>query len=370
MPAYRPPQPYGADAGSAILQHAPASPCPLPGAASQVAPQKTTELTDEEQALLLDLSQFVLDVVGFVDPTPTADGLNMAMSMARGDWSGAGISAIGMLPYLGDLAKAPRISRHLAALRRALDLAAVRPAFRAAMLPYARQLARGLDAVRDLFPRRLQVAIDQAIGRIESVFGRRFVGLRTDEALFRAAMAAFTAGLKAMGGPRKVRIALYFGLNKAALQRIQAEGRFVTVLDILNKTPEGVRLLRHLDDGSMVSWRMQEYIWWRLSERVSNLAHGANGRLPAQVFVSRKYYERSFPGGHLPVGQAQAETIYAQGARNRFSGRYEDEIFHKIERPNLSEDVGVRFTALDDDGTPFASWTDRLEGAAERFAGQ
>ncbi len=126
-----------------------------------------------------------------------------------------------------------------------------------------------------------------------------------------------------------------------------------------------------------MSWRMQEYIWWRLSERVSNLAHGANGRLPAQVFVNRKYYERSFPGGHLPVGQAQAEAIhaqaeaiYARGARSPFSGRYEDQIFHKIERPNLSEDVGVRFTALDDDGKQIADWSDRLEGAAERFAGQ
>lgn len=364
MPAYRSLQPHGTVAPAATVV-APASPCAPPGAACQASPQATEVLTAEEQALLLDLGQFALDVVGFVDPTPTADGLNMAMSMARGDWTGAGISAVGMLPYLGDLAKAPRMSKHLATLRRALDLAAGRPVFRSAIRPLVQQLARGLDRVRDLFPDTARVAIDNLISRMEALYGARFVPVRHGAALFRAAHAAFTAGLKKLGGPRRVRIALYFGLSDAAVTAVRsgttAAGaeRFHTVLDILAATDTGARLLRQLNDAASVSWRMQEEVWLALSDRVSRLANGRNGTAPAQVFVNRQYFERVFPGGRVTAGMGADETLYALGGRNRFSGRYEDEIFHKVEAPNLNPDAGIRFTVLDDKGAAVDEWVSR-----------
>jgi hypothetical protein len=37
-----------------------------------------------------------------VDPSPLSDGIGMVMSLAEGDPIGAGLSALSMVPYLGD----------------------------------------------------------------------------------------------------------------------------------------------------------------------------------------------------------------------------------------------------------------------------
>ena len=55
--------------------------------------------------LALDLTQIGLDIAGIFDPTPISDGANTLISLGRGDWLGAGLSAISMIPYVGDAAK-------------------------------------------------------------------------------------------------------------------------------------------------------------------------------------------------------------------------------------------------------------------------
>jgi RHS repeat-associated protein len=52
-----------------------------------------------------DAVQSSLDVAGVADPTPLSDGVNAVISVVRGNWTDAGLSALGMVPYLGDLAK-------------------------------------------------------------------------------------------------------------------------------------------------------------------------------------------------------------------------------------------------------------------------
>jgi RHS repeat-associated protein len=49
-----------------------------------------------------------LDAIGALEPTPFADGLNGILYGLEGDWGNAGISAAGIVPYLGDTAKLGR----------------------------------------------------------------------------------------------------------------------------------------------------------------------------------------------------------------------------------------------------------------------
>ncbi len=63
---------------------------------------------------MMDMMQTGLDAIGVMDPTPIADGLNAGISVARAFTDpanagrhlvNAGVSAVSMIPYIGDLAK-------------------------------------------------------------------------------------------------------------------------------------------------------------------------------------------------------------------------------------------------------------------------
>ena len=47
-----------------------------------------------------------LDIIGIFDPTPAADGINAIIYVIEGSWNNAAISAVAIVPYLGDAAKA------------------------------------------------------------------------------------------------------------------------------------------------------------------------------------------------------------------------------------------------------------------------
>src|SRR6056297_2020620 len=66
-------------------------------------------LTPEQEEVALDIAQLTLDLVGIFEPTPFADGTNALISIGRGDWMGGGLSGLGIIPYLGDLAKAGKL---------------------------------------------------------------------------------------------------------------------------------------------------------------------------------------------------------------------------------------------------------------------
>lgn len=70
------------------------------------------ELDSLNNELKLDLAQAALDVVGIADPTPISDGLNGIISLVRGDFVGAGLSLVSIVPYAGDaLAKTAKGAR-------------------------------------------------------------------------------------------------------------------------------------------------------------------------------------------------------------------------------------------------------------------
>jgi hypothetical protein len=73
--------------------------------------------------LLKDLAQFSLDIIGIVEPTPFADSANALISAGRGDWIGSGLSALGIIPYIGDLAKAGKLGKYAESVTKAIRLA-------------------------------------------------------------------------------------------------------------------------------------------------------------------------------------------------------------------------------------------------------
>ena len=74
-------------------------------------------------SLVLDGLQLALSVAGVFDPTPTCDAIDGLISLLRGDYVGAGISALGMLPYVGDAAKLGRLAKFADTAAQVGDLA-------------------------------------------------------------------------------------------------------------------------------------------------------------------------------------------------------------------------------------------------------
>jgi len=92
------------------------------GSSELAAAEKELKKLNDE--LALDLAQAAVDAAGIVDPTPISDGVGAAMSLARGDLVGAGLSLVSMVPYLGDAlgktAKGARAAAKLDKLRKAI----------------------------------------------------------------------------------------------------------------------------------------------------------------------------------------------------------------------------------------------------------
>ena len=70
--------------------------------------------------LALDLAQIGLDIAGIFDPTPISDGANTLISLGRGDWLGAGLSAVSMIPYVGDAAKLGKLGKYAQTVAKAI----------------------------------------------------------------------------------------------------------------------------------------------------------------------------------------------------------------------------------------------------------
>ncbi len=94
------------------------------------------------------MTQVVLDVVGIFEPTPFADLTNAGISLIRGDWGGAGLSALGVVPYLGDLGKLAKFPKYLQTIHKGIDLAGRSPRFAA----YFRRVLKPLAEVLQRAP--------------------------------------------------------------------------------------------------------------------------------------------------------------------------------------------------------------------------
>lgn len=105
--------------------------------------------------VVLDLSQMTLDIVGIFDQTGLSDGANALISAGRGDWVGAGLSVLAIVPVVGALAAAGKLGKWAETVTKAVELAANNPAARAALEPMLRRLNDALGAIPDAVMRNL-----------------------------------------------------------------------------------------------------------------------------------------------------------------------------------------------------------------------
>jgi hypothetical protein len=103
-------------------------------------------LIQTKRELAFDISQLILDITGILDPTPVSDGANTLLSLARGNWFDAVVSAVSMVPFVGDLAKMAKLPKYVDSVRGAVIVAKTDP--------------RWAAHLRELF-RKLKVAIDK-----------------------------------------------------------------------------------------------------------------------------------------------------------------------------------------------------------------
>lgn len=62
-----------------------------------------------------------LDIVGIFDPSGAADALNATLQAKNNEWLDAGISLAGIIPYVGDIAKAGKIKKDVKIIETAID---------------------------------------------------------------------------------------------------------------------------------------------------------------------------------------------------------------------------------------------------------
>jgi hypothetical protein len=67
----------------------------------------TEDLLPEGTLSWADAVGLAADVVGIFDPTPISDGVSGLISLGQGDWKGALLSAVAMVPYFGDAGAKP-----------------------------------------------------------------------------------------------------------------------------------------------------------------------------------------------------------------------------------------------------------------------
>lgn len=96
--------------------------------------------------LALDLTQMGLDIAGIFDPTPISDGSNAVISLLRGDFVGAGLSAVSIVPYVGDAAKLGKLGKWAETVSNGVELALKNSDFAKTAAPLLAKIADAIDA--------------------------------------------------------------------------------------------------------------------------------------------------------------------------------------------------------------------------------
>lgn len=264
------------------------------GAAASPVP--ANDAGPDPVTLGLDLTQLALDITGIIEPTPISDGSNTVISAGRaigalfsGDFGEAGghalngvLSAAGILPYLGDAAKAGKIGKWAQTVSDAISAIAANPALRSALEPGLRAVKDAVGAIPqgaiDALPASARDALQRMRGQLDEFFGAS--ARHADEGVYRGTVRGQTVELRGVdavpthyvkrdraayqalrnsfdskvrgdflrdlaGDPAKVDALRRAGLDQAAIDRI-ASGRVPQGWQVHHKLP--------LDDGGTNSF--------------------------------------------------------------------------------------------------------------------
>jgi len=153
---------------------------PVFGAAAgkQVSSATAVKESADQHPYEFEIIQAALDIVGVFDPTGLADAASAGMSLSRGEWMEAAVSAIGALvPYAGDVLKAGKLPKIAKAIETALAYAKTNAEFAARVRPLLEMMADTLRKVpltrvpkplREAVA-RTRVSINSYLGRVNSV---------------------------------------------------------------------------------------------------------------------------------------------------------------------------------------------------------
>ncbi|WP_166461951.1 HNH endonuclease [Paracoccus alkanivorans] len=182
-----------------------------------------------EGEVIADLTQMALDISGIADPTPVSDGANTLISLFRGDVGGALISAAGLVPYVGDLAKVGKLGKWVQTMEKAVDLAGRSEKFMETVRPMLEGISGAIKSIGDDVMKTLPQPAQDAL---------RNIGRKVDDALQAAARRAPLVVDDAIGTTKNV------------------DGRTLTIGDgpAVNARPDGKREALTVD-GDVVTLR-------------------------------------------------------------------------------------------------------------------
>lgn len=209
--------------------------------------------------LALDLGQIALDITGIFDPTPISDGANAAISLARGDLLGAGISALGIIPGVGDLAKLGKLGKYAETLTKIVDKVLGNPALKEGLESAVGGIAKALDSIPKDMIDKLPAGARDNLNNLRDAVARfdRAPGQLMGAARGAAPLAAERArrGLPPAGSANdastvamlRLRGKDYFGVNSGVqnpktaitLDRVNAQTRTHAEADVVQQALSG-----------------------------------------------------------------------------------------------------------------------------------
>lgn len=118
-------------------------------------------ISKKEAAIVLDLAQMATDIAGLLDPTPISDGMGLILAVSRRNVTDAVISAVGLIPFIGDLAKAGKLGKYVQTIENAARLAARSPEFAKHIKPVVERTIAAIDFLPPAadWTRRLKAAV-------------------------------------------------------------------------------------------------------------------------------------------------------------------------------------------------------------------
>jgi hypothetical protein len=139
-------------------------------------------LSADKRALLLDVGQFTLDIIGIFEPTPFADLTSGVVALFRTDYTSALISVAGVAPFVADAAKLGQVPRYTKTIERAIAVARTDSAFAAMLQPVLTRLATYLDRLPvERLTHGLREGLDHLRRKIDNYLGGMRAASRLDQ---------------------------------------------------------------------------------------------------------------------------------------------------------------------------------------------
>jgi len=122
-------------------------------------------------AAIGDLIRIGLDIGGIFEPTPFCDIASAFLSFCDGEILDGAMSAAGVIPYLGDLAKVGKIAGWIKKVENIIDLLKSSPKARAILKPYLEYIDNALASAPDNTPDIIKKPLAELREKVKNALG-------------------------------------------------------------------------------------------------------------------------------------------------------------------------------------------------------